>query len=203
MDQYSVFFTFYGLILGLAVTEILSNFSAYGRRRLMRTIEPQSALLAALTFLVICATWIDAWTTRADFGLSFSRMWAPIGAATSYFLAASAVLPKDESDYDDMAAYFMRRKAFVVGMLILAELFIKVTYLPTYSRLLATTPAVFWLLSVPLNIAIFIAWLTLLLARKRSFIIAAALAQIFIFTVPYWSIGWISTAIERAYGYAS
>jgi hypothetical protein len=52
MDQYSVFFTFYGLILGLAVTEILSNFSAYGRARLMRTFEPQSALLATLTFLV-------------------------------------------------------------------------------------------------------------------------------------------------------
>lgn len=134
MDQYSVFFTFYRLILGLAVTEILSNFSAYGRHRLMRSIEPQSALLAALTFLVICATWIDAWTTRTDFGLSFARMWAPIGAATSYFLAASAVLPKDESDYDNMAAYFMRRKTFVVGMLILAELFIKVTYLPTFSR---------------------------------------------------------------------
>jgi len=202
VDQYSVFFTFYGLILGLAVAEILSSFSAYGSARPMRTIEPQSALLACLTFLVICATWIDAWTTRGDFSLSFARMWAPIGAATTYFLAASAVLPKERSDYDDMKSYFVRRKNFVVWMLILAELFIKVTYLPHFSRQIESAPAVFWLLSVPLNVAIFAAWFTLLLARKRSVIVGATLAQIIIFTVPYWSVGWINTAIKRAYGYA-
>jgi len=202
MDQYSVFFTFYGLILGLAVTEILSSFSAYGGARPMRTIEVQSALLACLTFLVICATWIDAWTTRDDFSLSFAGMWAPIGAATTYYLAASAVLPKDKADYEDMEAYFVRRKRFVVWMLILAELFIKVTYLPIFSRQIETAPAVFWLLSVPLNVAIFVAWFTLLMARKRSVVIGATLAQLVIFTIPYWSVGWISAAIRRSYGYA-
>jgi hypothetical protein len=202
MDQFSLFFTFYGLILGLAVTEILSSVGAYVRARPLRSMEMQSALLAFVVFLVICATWIDAWATRDDFSLSFASMWAPIGAATAYYLAAAVVLPKESEDYQDMAGYLMRRKSFVVSMLIAAELFVKVTYLPTFSRQIETTPAIFWLLAVPLNIAIFGAWLLLLLARSRRLVIAGALAQIVVFSIPYWSQGWISKVISASYGYA-
>lgn len=202
MDQFSVFFTFYGLILGLAVTELLSSVGAYVRARPLRSMEVQAALLAFLVFLVICATWIDAWATRNDFSLGFASMSAPIGAATCYYLAATVVLPKERTDYDDLAGYLTRRKSFVVWMLIAAELFVKVTYLPTFARQLETAPAVFWLLSVPLNGAIFGAWLLLLLARSRRLVIAGSIAQIVFFTIPYWSQGWISSAIRSAYGYS-
>lgn len=202
MDQFSVFFTFYGLILGLAVTEILASVGAYVRARPLRSLEAQSGLLAFVVFLVICATWIDAWATRNDFSLGFASMWAPIGAATAYYLAAVVVLPKERGDYEDMSAYLTRRKSFVVWMLILAELFVKITYLPTFSRQFETEPAVFWFLAVPLNVAIFGVWMLLLLARSRRLVIAGSLAQIVIFTIPYWSQGWISGMIRDAYGYA-
>jgi len=202
VDQFSVFFTFYGLILGLAVTEILSSVSAYARALPLRSMEVQSALLALLTFLVICATWIDAWLTRTDFSLNFASMWAPIGAATAYFLAAAVVLPKERSDYEEMAAYFTSHKRFVIWMLIAAELFVKVTYAPTFARQLATAPAVFWLYSLPLNVAILGLWFTLLFARRQPVIIIAALAQIFVFTTVYWWQGWINSMIKQAFGYA-
>jgi hypothetical protein len=60
LDRFSFFFGFYGLILGLAVTELLSGFAEFARRRRLRDLELQTALLALLVFVDICATWIDA-----------------------------------------------------------------------------------------------------------------------------------------------
>jgi hypothetical protein len=72
----------------------------------------------------------------------------------------------------------------------------------TFSRQIETAPAVFWLWSVPFNACVIGAWLLLLLARSRRLVIAGALAQIVIFTIPYWSCQWISGMIRNAYGYA-
>lgn len=201
MDRFEFFFTFYGLILGLAAAEILSSLGAYVRARPLRSLELQSGLLAFLTFLVICATWIDAWVTRDTFELSFASMFAPIGSATAYYLAAVVVLPKEESDFDAMSAYFLRRKKFVVSMLIAAEVFQKIVFLPIFAQTLAEAPAVFWLLMFPINIALFALWTVLLVAQKRRTIIAAIVLQIVLFSIPYWSAGWASQAIARAYGY--
>ncbi len=201
MDKFEFFFTFYGLLLGLAAAEILSSVGAYVRSRPLRTIEVQSALLALLTFIVICSTWIEAWWTRGSFELSFASMLPPIAAATAYYLAAVVVLPREESDYDRMEEYFARRKNFVVGMLIVAEVFVLVTFLPISVEMLRTTPALFWLQAVPLTVAILTAYVLLLLARSRRSAISAIVLQIIIFSMSYWSEGWISDAIKRAYGY--
>ena len=201
MDRFEFFFTFYGLILGLAAAEILSSLGAFVRARPLRSIEIQSALLAFLTFLVICATWIDAWITRDTFELSFASMFAPIGSATAYYLAAVVVLPKEETDYDSMGAYFLKRKNFVVSMLLAAEVFQKIVFLPIFAETLKDAPAVFWLLMFPVNLALFTLWGLLLIARRRRVIIAGIILQIVVFTIPYWSAGWASEAIARAYGY--
>jgi len=185
MGQFEVFFTFYSLILGLAATEVLSSVGAFVRARPLRTVEIQSALLAFLTFLVICATWIDAWTARSNFKLTFTSMWAPIGAATSYYLAAVVVLPRAPEDYEAMEAYFASRKRFVVGMLIAAELFVKVTFLPHYVLSFLKEPDNFWWHSVPLNGGIMLLWILLLVSRRRAFTITLIAAQIALFTVPY------------------
>ena len=201
MDRFEFFFTFYGLILGLAAAEILSSLGAYVRARPLRSVEIQSALLAFLTFMVICATWIDAWVTRGTFELSFASMFAPIGSATAYYLAAVVVLPKEETDYDSMGAYFLRRKNFVVSMLIAAEVFQKIVFLPVFAETLANAPAVFWLLMFPINVALIAIWGLMLVARRRRVIITAIILQIIVFTIPYWSSGSVSKAIARAYGY--
>lgn len=186
MDQFEVFFTFYSLILGLAATEILSSVGAYVRARPLRSLEIQSALLAFQTFLVICATWIDAWTARSNFDLSFASMWAPIGAATCYYLAAVVVLPRAQTDYDDMATYFRSRKPFVVVTLLAAEIFVKVTFIPDFIANFYNNPRAFWWFSVPLNGGILTLWLLLLIVQKRPLIIAVIAAQALLFTVPYW-----------------
>ena len=50
MDQFSFFFAFYGLILGLAVAELLSGFAGMVRGHALKKLDAQTALAALLTF---------------------------------------------------------------------------------------------------------------------------------------------------------
>src|SRR3954469_26029280 len=102
MDRFSFFFAFYGLILGLAVTELLGGFAGIVRARALKRLEPQTALLGLLIFIVICATWIDAWNTLTTISLDFEALWAPILLATFYFLAEAVVFPSDPAEFDQL-----------------------------------------------------------------------------------------------------
>ena len=100
-----------------------------------------------------------------------------------------------------MAEYFAQRKNFVVGMLIAAEVFVLLMFLPVAAEQLRMTPALFWLQAAPFTVAIYATFVFLLLARRRRAVIGAIALQIVIFIMSYWSEGWISNMINRAYGY--
>lgn len=201
MDKFSFFFAFYGLILGLAVTELLGGFAAIVRARKVRNVEPQIALLALLTFVIICATWIDAWASERNVTLDFAGLWAPILIGTTYYLAASVVFPRDAATLDALAIYYAERKGFVVLMLVSAELLISVTYIGVYSDLLEHRPAVFWLWQVPYKAAILTAYAGIWLARSQRANIAWLAIALALFLIPYWQYAAIREAISRAYGY--
>lgn len=200
MDEFEVFFSFYGLILGLAAAEILNSLGGLVRDGSLRAMRAQAGLIAFLTFLLICTTWIDAWSLRATFKLDLRSLWAPIGAATAYYLAAVVVLPRKSSDWEDMDRYFAEHKRFIVATLVAAEIFATIMYLPNWVERLRTEPMGIWLFSLPLTVAIFVAFAAMFFARGRRANIAAIVAQIVIFTVPYWSAGLIYAAIRDAFG---
>jgi hypothetical protein len=201
MDRFSFFFAFYGLILGLAVTELLGGFAGIVRARALKRLEPQTGLLALLVFIVICATWIDAWNTLTKISLDFEALWAPIVLATFYFLAAAVVFPHEPSEYDRLADYYAERKRFTVGMLLAAELLVSFTFRGIAVDELRYRPAIFWLWFLPYNAAIKGSYVALLLVRGRRANIAMLAVLILLFLVPYWVHGAMEQLIIRRYGY--
>lgn len=201
MDKFSFFFAFYGLILGLAVTELLGGLAAIIRANAARRLEPQTGLLALLTFVIICATWIDAWATERTVTLDFAGLWAPILIGTCYYLAAAVIFPHDAAAYERLADYYAERKRFVVPMLILAELLVSVTYRSVYSDLYEHRPAVFWLWQVPYKLAILGGYAGIWLARSRRWNIVWLVVTLLLFTIPYWQYAIIREAISRHYAY--
>jgi hypothetical protein len=200
IDRFSFFFAFYGLILGLAVTELLGGFARLVRARVAR-VEPQTALLAVLTFVIIVATWIDAWETLREVKLNLAGLSAPILLATAYYLAASVVFPSDPADFDDLDSYYASRKGFVLAMLAAAELLVTVTTGPVYVFVFESRPAEFWIWMVPFKIAIFAAFLTIYLARSRRANIIALAVTLLMFSLPYWQYGIVRETIARHFGY--
>jgi hypothetical protein len=201
LDKFSFFFAFYGLILGLAVTELLGGFAGIVRARALKRLEPQIALLGLLIFIIICATWIDAWTTLTKISLDFEALWAPILLATFYYLAAAVAFPSDPAEFDRLATYYAQRKRFVVGMLLAAELLVTFTFRGVMERELSSTPAIFWLWYLPYNAAIKASFVALFFVRSRRANIALLAALILLFMVPYWIHGTMQDLISRHYGY--
>lgn len=201
MDRFSFFFAFYGLILGLAVAELLSGFAGLVRERALRRMEPQTALLGALVFVLICVTWIDAWNQLRTVTLDFAGLWSPIMIGTFYYLAAAVVFPRDPADYDRLGDYFTSRKRFIVAMLLAAEILVTTTFLPDFAKLIRERPAEFWLWIVPFNVAIKSCMIALLFVRSKPANIVLMALLMLLFLVPYWEHFLIRNAIGRAWGY--
>ena len=202
MDEFSFFFAFYGLLLGLAAAEVLGGLGGYVRARPLRTLDVQAGLLVVLVFLVICATWLDAWGARASFELTLGSLWAPIGAATSYYLAATVVLPRDEAQFDALDSYLAARRGFIVATMVVAELFVMVSSLPVFAAILAERPAGFWLWSLPHHALLFGGWFWLWRARTRRQAIAANSFLIVLYSLPYWVSGSITAIVAQAWANA-
>lgn len=201
MDRFSFFFAFYGLILGLAVAELLGGFAGMVRAHALKKMEAQTALVALLTFILICATWVDAFKMLRGITLDFSDLWPPILLATFYYLAAAVIFPRDPGQYPHLRAYFAARRKFVIGMLFAAELVDFYANRPFFTDAYFHRPDFFWGWLVPYNIAIKGLFLALFLIRGRRATIALLAAQIFIFIVPYWDPGAIDRIGMRLFGY--
>lgn len=189
MDRFSFFFAFYGLILGLAVAELLSGFAGMVRHRALGKIEAQTALLALFTFISICVTWIDAWNELRSITLDFAGLWAPILLATAYYLAAAVIFPHEPDQYANLGAYYAGRKTFVIGAIWAAVLLEVVASSSWFETIFRSDPGFFWYFLVPYNFAMNACFLALLLVRARRANIVLLAVQTLLLLVPYWQAG--------------
>jgi hypothetical protein len=201
MDRFAFFFAFYGLILGLAMAELLGGFAGMVRAHALKRLEAQTALLALLSFVLIVATWVDTFTMSRSITLNFSDLWAPVLLATFYYLAAAVTFPREAGQYAHLHAYFAARKRFVVGLIFAAEMIDHVTNFGWMVDNYRHDPAKFWGWILPYNVAIDGCMLALLLVRGRRANIALLAALILLFLVPYWNPGAVDAFFEHLLGY--
>jgi hypothetical protein len=199
LDRFSFFFAFYGLILGLAVAELLSGFVSFARERRVRDLEIQTALLALLVFVDVCATWLDAYETLRGITLSFGGLAAPIMVATGFYLGAAMVFPRNSGELDNLQDYYMRRHGFVASMLLMAEVFLSFTFWAQYRNDLIYEPAKFWLWHVPYKLALVSLFAALAFARTRRSNLLLLTILLFLFSVPYWTLGEIPQWIHERF----
>ena len=202
MDSFSYFIAFYSLILGLGLTELLGGFAHMVRAKALKKLEPQTALLALFILVDICSTWIDSWVSLKQVTVDLAGLWAPVLIAICFYLAAATVFPHDEADHERLADYYRERKAFVVGLLLAVEMLIHVTYLPIFEERIANRPEVFWLWTVPYNLAIEGTMVALIFLRSRRANILLLVLLLLLIMVPYWEQGAMQDAVARHYGYA-
>lgn len=200
MDSFSLFFAFYSLILGLAVTELLSGFGQFVRSHALHKLGMQTALLALFTFLAITATWVDALTALRSVRLDVESLWAPILTSTAYYLAAIVVFPSRAGDFDHLDEYFARHKRLVVALLLAAELLVTYTFLPIMVEGYRAHKASSFLFYLPFNVVLKSSYIGALLARSRRWNIAWLAVLIGILLFNYWDNGAIPAAIDQRYG---
>ena len=86
-------------------------------------------------------------------------------------------------------------------MLLAVEMLIHVTYLPIFRERIAHQPELFWLWTVPYNLAIEAVMIALIFLRSPRANIVLLVALLLLILVPYWDQGSIQNAIADRYGY--
>jgi hypothetical protein len=167
----------------------------------MKKLEPQTALLALFILVDICSTWIDSWLALRHVSVDFAGLWAPVLLAICLYLAASVVFPHDEADHERLADYYRERKRFVVGLLLAGEMLIHVTYLPILEQRFAHQPALFWLWTVPYNVAIEASMVAIMFVRSRRTNIVLLIVLLLLIMIPYWDQGSIQNVLAGQYDY--
>jgi hypothetical protein len=199
LDKFSLFFAFYSLILGLAITEILKGFGHFVRAHSLHKLGWQTTLLAIFTFFAITATWIDAFTALRSVDLNVESLGVPILTSTVYYLAAILVFPSRSVDLERLDDYYVQHKKLVIALLIASELLVTFTFLPQMIEGYQERTPSFFYFYLPFHVVQKVAYVAALLAKGKRANIAWLTLLILLLLFNYWDNGAIPQFLDRTY----
>lgn len=124
MSQFEFFMTFYSLLLGLSVAELLLGFANLLRNRARPKLGLLTPLLGMFVFLQLMATFIDAWTRLQHVSMSMDGLALPTGIGVLLFFVSVIVVPRDAGEWSDLDRYFRANRRWTVGLVIAANLLV-------------------------------------------------------------------------------
>lgn len=124
MSAFEFFFSFYGLILGLSVAEMLGGFA----RTLNRNPRPRfgllTPLLAVFAAMDVTTFWLQAWIIFRPAPFNMALLMLGLLIAGLFYIAATLVFPRDEDRIDDLDAHFWRNKRTILLLLLSANIIV-------------------------------------------------------------------------------
>lgn len=140
VDNLNFFMIFYGLLLGLAMTEMLAAIAPLLRedRLTARRIGLLAPLMVALLLTEIMSSFIDAWDRLRGIEIELDDLIRPSLIGLLYFLAAAIALPQPLPPGEALDDHVLLRKGRVAATLIALNLIV-LTYEvgPVYSAVQA------------------------------------------------------------------
>lgn len=179
MSQFEFFMTFYGLLLGLAVAELFGGFARILQERTPPRLGLILPMLGMIALIELIATFIDAWSSLQSVAITLQQLIVPTAIALAYFSLAAILVPRHFEDWPDLDVYFDRRRIWIIGLLLVANLLLIVVVLSTTvsgDDLTAYALRCAWLIS---------SYAVLLLSRRRWLDIAAASSVIVFYAFTY------------------
>ena len=202
MSAFEFFFSFYGLLLGLSVAELVGGFARVLHERQRVRFGWLTPMLAIFVAMDVATVWSQAWTIFRGAPFNLSLLFAGLVVAGTFYVAASVTFPRvtaeGVSDRIDLDEHFWAHRRLVftcvlVANLIVATLFIGLASLNSGFAELMT--ARLWI-----GVAIFVlGTATAAFARWRRVAIAA-LALVLIYSV--WNVVRSAAALIAAGGWS-
>ena len=127
MSGFDMVFALFGLLLGLAIAELLAGFAQTWKARLRAEVagkEPGRTgwlvpLLGLLVIMDQTAFWLHAYALRAAIPLTFLSLLAVLTVVGGYYLLATFVFPDEPDAWPDFDDYYLRINRIVIGGILL------------------------------------------------------------------------------------
>jgi hypothetical protein len=121
MSPFELVFALFGLLLGLAIAEVLGGFARSVKLR--RSTKPVrvgwlTPLLGLFVILDLTSFWIVAYGARDQLPANYLTLIAVSAIVGTYYLAASLIFPDDPEEWPDFDDHYERQnRAVILGLL--------------------------------------------------------------------------------------
>lgn len=182
MSAFDFFFTFYSLLLGLTLVEIVNGFSRSYEHRARRPLGVIMPLLAMLLVMDVITQWGGAWRDYQQ--IQFANRFL-VGVAIVmliYYFAATQLFPRESSTASSLDEHFFSHRHLTVGGVVLAN--VMLTGDSMIRQYLSTgLEGTFWP-RVAANAYWFALMLVIWFARSKRVVIGALVANLVF--ICYW-----------------
>ena len=124
MSPFELVFALFGLLLGLAIAEVLGGFSR--ALKLKRGAKPVrigwlTPLLGLFVIIDLTSFWLAAYGYREQFVADNVTLLAVLVIVGIYYLAATLIFPDDPADWPDFDAWYDKQNRLVLGGMLAAN----------------------------------------------------------------------------------
>lgn len=115
MDAFNFVFSLFGLVFGLALTEVLAGFARALKRERGVRLGWLTPLLAIFVMMDIASFWSGAWSFRAHIQARYGFLLIGLIVTAVYYLAASIVFPAHGDSQKDFDEHYVAHRRQVFG----------------------------------------------------------------------------------------
>ena len=110
MDNFSFVFSLFGLLMGLALAEVIGGFGGAIELRHKVRVGWLSPLLGLLIAFDLTSFWMVAWQVREAIPVNFLSLAAGLAIFGTYYLIAQLAFPDDLELWPDLDAIISRTR---------------------------------------------------------------------------------------------
>jgi hypothetical protein len=114
MSPFEFFFSFYGLLLGFSVAELVSGFARLIHERKAVTFGLLTPLLGLYVAIDISSFWVQAWLVFRNAPFNYALLVLGLIIAAVFYIAASMVFPRQISARTSLDHHFWAQRRWVL-----------------------------------------------------------------------------------------
>ena len=115
MSNFEFVFSLFGLLMGLALAEVIGGFGGVFELRHRIRIGWLTPLLGLLIAFDLTSFWTFAWQVRESIPINFLSLAAGLVIFGIYYLIAQLAFPDDLDRWPDLDAYYFEHKRWLLG----------------------------------------------------------------------------------------
>ena len=124
MSPFELVFAVYGLLLGLAIAEVLGGFSrALKLKRGTKAVRIGwlTPLLGVLVMLDLSSFWMLAWDAREQVSANYATLVSVLAMVGIYYLAATLIFPDVPEEWPDFDDWYDKQNRLIISGLLTAN----------------------------------------------------------------------------------
>src|ERR1041385_6057846 len=119
MNGFEFLFSFYSLLLGLAVARVATGFADMWRARRDTAVGISPCLLGLLILFSAAQQWMSFWRGRDVLTMGPWQILVSIAAALPYVFVSQAMLPREQERWASLEDYYLAHSRVLLGVLLI------------------------------------------------------------------------------------